>query len=60
MDKNKQKILFLGSCVKITNLPTKEVSLLEEGSLPTAIIPVMTLICWLGRCPLKRVDWNSA
>ena len=34
MDTNKQKILFLGSNVKITNLPTKEVSLLEEGSLP--------------------------
>ena len=28
------KILLLGSNVKITNLPTKEVSLLEEGSLP--------------------------
>ncbi|WP_417915216.1 AAA family ATPase [Candidatus Electronema sp. JM] len=28
------KILFLGSNVKITNLPMKEVSLLEEGSLP--------------------------
>jgi hypothetical protein len=34
MDNNKDKILFLGSNVKITNLPTKEVSLLEEGSLP--------------------------
>jgi hypothetical protein len=28
------KILLLGSNVTITNLPTKEVSLLEEGSLP--------------------------
>jgi hypothetical protein len=28
------KVLFLGSNVKITNLPIKEVSLLEEGSLP--------------------------
>jgi hypothetical protein len=28
------KILFLGSNVKITNLPVKEVSLLEEGNLP--------------------------
>lgn len=28
------KILFLGSNVKITNMPVKEVSLLEEGSLP--------------------------
>jgi hypothetical protein len=28
------KILLLGSNVKITNLPTKEVSLLEEGNLP--------------------------
>ena len=31
---NEQKILFLGSNVKIRNLPIKEVSLLEEGSLP--------------------------
>jgi hypothetical protein len=29
-----QKILFIGSNVKIRNLPIKEVSLLEEGSLP--------------------------
>lgn len=29
-----QKILLLGSKVKIYNLPVKEVSLLEEGSLP--------------------------
>lgn len=29
-----QKILFLGSNVKIRNLPIKEVSLIEEGSLP--------------------------
>ncbi len=29
-----QKILFLGSNVKIRNLPIKEVSLMEEGSLP--------------------------
>jgi hypothetical protein len=29
-----QKILFLGSNVKIRNIPIKEVSLLEEGSLP--------------------------
>lgn len=28
------KLLFLGSDVKIINLPVKEVSLLEEGSLP--------------------------
>ncbi len=28
------KILLLGSNVKIYNLPVKEVSLLEEGSLP--------------------------
>ncbi|MCD6389326.1 MAG: ATP-binding protein [Desulfobulbaceae bacterium] len=34
-DNNKrQNILFLGSNVKIWNLPIKEVSLLEEGSLP--------------------------
>ena len=30
----KQKILFIGSNVKIRNLPIKEVSLMEEGSLP--------------------------
>ncbi|MBC8318320.1 MAG: ATPase [Desulfobulbaceae bacterium] len=30
----KQKILFLGSKVKIRNLPIKEVSLIEEGNLP--------------------------
>ena len=37
MDNNKkeQKILFLGSNVKIRNLPIKEVSLIEEGSLPS-------------------------
>ncbi|MFH1215743.1 MAG: AAA family ATPase [Pseudomonadota bacterium] len=29
-----QRILFLGSNVKIRNLPIKEVSLIEEGSLP--------------------------
>jgi hypothetical protein len=29
-----QKILFLGSKVKIRNLPIKEVSLIEEGNLP--------------------------
>ncbi|MDR9500575.1 MAG: hypothetical protein RI601_02135 [Desulfurivibrionaceae bacterium] len=29
-----QRILFLGSNVKIRNIPIKEVSLLEEGSLP--------------------------
>ncbi len=34
MTESKQKILFLGSNVKIRNLPIKEVSLLEEGSLP--------------------------
>ena len=31
---NSSKILILGSNVKITNLPVKEVSLLQEGSLP--------------------------
>ncbi|MFZ5763987.1 MAG: AAA family ATPase [Thermodesulfobacteriota bacterium] len=30
----RQNILFLGSNVKIRNLPIKEVSLIEEGSLP--------------------------
>lgn len=30
----KQRILFLGSKVKIRNLPIKEVNLIEEGSLP--------------------------
>ncbi|MCI5146326.1 MAG: ATPase, partial [Candidatus Electrothrix sp. AR3] len=34
MTSEASKILFLGSNVKITNLPIKEVSLLEEGSLP--------------------------
>ncbi len=34
-DKDEQKILFLGSNVKIHNLPIKEVSLIEEGSLPS-------------------------
>lgn len=29
-----QKILFLGSKVKIRNLPIKEGSLIEEGNLP--------------------------
>ncbi|MCK9296193.1 MAG: ATPase [Desulfobulbaceae bacterium] len=33
-DERNQKILFLGSNVKIRNLPIKEVSLIEEGSLP--------------------------
>ena len=33
-DDSQQKILFLGSNVKIRNLPIKEVSLLEEGNLP--------------------------
>lgn len=33
-ENNRQKILFLGSNVKIRNLPIKEVSLIEEGSLP--------------------------
>lgn len=33
-DDKEQKILFLGSNVKIRNLPIKEVSLIEEGSLP--------------------------
>ncbi len=33
--KENQKILFLGSNVKIRNLPIKEVSLIEEGSLPS-------------------------
>ncbi|MCI5224525.1 MAG: ATPase, partial [Candidatus Electrothrix sp. AR4] len=32
--KSNSKILILGSKVKITNLPVKEVSLLQEGSLP--------------------------
>lgn len=31
---NSSKILILGSNIKITNLPVKEVSLLQEGSLP--------------------------
>ncbi len=34
MTNTKQKILFLGSNVKIRNLPIKEVSLMEEGNLP--------------------------
>lgn len=34
MENKNQKILLLGSNVTITNLPVKEVSLLEEGSLP--------------------------
>ncbi len=34
MEQTSPKILLLGSNVKITNLPIKEVSLLEEGSLP--------------------------
>ncbi len=34
MDSMSPKILLLGSKVTITNLPIKEVSLLEEGSLP--------------------------
>ena len=34
MTEHSPKLLLLGSNVKITNLPTKEVSLLEEGSLP--------------------------
>ncbi|MFP7754396.1 hypothetical protein ACLG6S_07030 [Thermodesulfobacteriota bacterium B35] len=34
MEQISPKILLLGSNVKITNLPIKEVSLLEEGSLP--------------------------
>lgn len=34
MTADRAKILFLGSNVRITNLPVKEVSLLEEGSLP--------------------------
>ena len=33
-DPQKQSILFLGSKVKIRNLPIKEVSLIEEGNLP--------------------------
>ena len=33
-DDKQQKILFLGSNVKIRNLPIKEVSLIEEGNLP--------------------------
>ncbi len=33
-DETSQKILFLGSNVKIRNIAIKEVSLLEEGSLP--------------------------
>ncbi len=35
METQEQKILFLGSNVKIRNLPIKEVSLIEEGSLPS-------------------------
>ncbi len=34
MNNTTYKILLLGSNVRITNLPTKEVSLLEEGNLP--------------------------
>ena len=34
MDGQSQKITLLGSNVKIRNLPIKQVSLLEEGSLP--------------------------
>jgi hypothetical protein len=34
MVSNSSKILILGSNVKITSLPVKEVSLLQEGSLP--------------------------
>ncbi|VAW41095.1 hypothetical protein MNBD_DELTA04-936 [hydrothermal vent metagenome] len=34
MDKQSPKILFLGSNVTINNVPIKEVSLLDEGSLP--------------------------
>lgn len=34
MSADQSKILFLGSNVRISNLPVKEVSLLEEGSLP--------------------------
>jgi len=34
MSEHSTKILLLGSNVRITNLPTKEVSLLEEGNLP--------------------------
>lgn len=34
-DEETHKILFLGSNVKIRNLPIKEVSLIEEGSLPS-------------------------
>jgi len=34
MDKLSPKILFLGSNVTINNVPIKEVSLLDEGSLP--------------------------
>ena len=34
MTENKEKILLLGSNVTIVNIPIKEVSLLEEGSLP--------------------------
>ncbi len=34
MQQNEQKLLLIGSNVKIRNLPIKEVSLLEEGSLP--------------------------
>ncbi|MCB2180598.1 MAG: ATP-binding protein [Desulfobulbaceae bacterium] len=34
-EQKQQKILFLGSKVKIRNLPIKEVSLIEEGSLPS-------------------------
>jgi hypothetical protein len=34
MEQERQKILLLGSDVKVNNLPIKEVSLLSEGSLP--------------------------
>ncbi|MBA3007291.1 MAG: AAA family ATPase [Proteobacteria bacterium] len=34
MDEQSQKITLLGSNVKIRNLPIKQVSLMEEGSLP--------------------------
>ena len=34
MEQSRQKILLLGSDVKVNNLPIKEVSLLSEGSLP--------------------------
>ncbi len=34
MDKDKEKLLLLGSRVEITNLPIREVSMMAEGSLP--------------------------